>query len=224
VILFPGRTGSSYLVSCLASHPEIACEGERLVRQDAAAQQRWIRAHYTDPRGAACRAVGFKTKLKDAWDTDALVRLLDELDVRPVTLVRRNLVKLAVSTINARRIHAATGRWNNAADAPALDPIAIEPAELERQIATCATAQDEVRRLASTLRRPALALSYEDLLADRDAVLAQVVDFLGVRMLPMRHGTGKATPDDLRAALLNHDELRRHFAGTPHASDFSDEA
>ena len=44
VILFPGRTGSSWLVSSLASHPAIHAEGERLVRMPAARQPREERA------------------------------------------------------------------------------------------------------------------------------------------------------------------------------------
>ncbi len=221
VILFPGRTGSSLLVSCLASHPEIEAEGERLVRLDAAEQDRWLRDHYGRARSAGIRAVGFKTKPKDVRDPAAFETLLDALDVRPIALLRRNLVKLAVSTINARRIHEATGRWNNATDAPELAPIAIEPAELERQIAACDTAQREVMLLAGRLRTPPLLLEYEDLLADRDAFLARITGFLGVRPLPMQAGTGKATPDDLRAALLNHDALREHFRGTAREADFS---
>lgn len=221
VILFPGRTGSSLLVSCLASHPEIEAEGERLVRLDAAAQDQWLRDHYTRTRAEAIRAVGFKTKPKDVRDRAAFQSLLDALDVRPITLLRRNLVKLAVSTINARRIHEATGRWNNAAGAPELTPIAIEPEELEKQIAACDMAQREVMLLAEGLRAPALPLEYEDLLADRDAVLGRITGFLGVRPLPMQAGTGKATPDDLRSALLNHDALREHFRGTAREADFS---
>ena len=41
-ILFPGRTGSSFLVSCLESHPEVLAEGERLVRRSARWQERWL--------------------------------------------------------------------------------------------------------------------------------------------------------------------------------------
>ncbi|MCE2884578.1 MAG: hypothetical protein LW806_06740 [Planctomycetaceae bacterium] len=221
VILFPGRTGSSLLVSCLASHPEIAAEGERLVRLDAVEQDQWLRDHYTRTHAAEIRAVGFKTKPKDVRDPAGFRALLDALDVRPITLLRRNLVKLAVSTINARRIHQATGRWNNAADAPELAPVAIDPLELERQIAACDAAQRDVLRLAGGLRTPALALEYEELLADLVAALGRVTDFLGVQPLPMQAGTGKATPDDLRAALLNHDELREHFRGTAREADFS---
>jgi LPS sulfotransferase NodH len=222
VILFPGRTGSSFLVSCLSSHPEVIAEGERLVRQSASWQRDWIDGLFGAPRKAPVRAVGFKTKLKDVADRDGFARELARHEVRLVTMARRNLVKLAVSTLNARRIHAATGRWNNAADAPPLGPLEAGVEEIAAMVDRCEREQREVLAFAESLARPTLHLDYEDLLVDRDAWLRRATDFLEVSPLPLASTVGKATDDDLRAALARYDEVRDHFAATERAVDFSD--
>ena len=220
VILFPGRTGSSYLVSCLASHPEIVAEGERLVRQTAEWQRDWMRALYRDPKPAPVKTAGFKTKLKDVWDRGEFAALLAELDVRVITMARRNIVKLAVSTLNARRVHAATGRWNRTADSPELGPLESPATEIVGMVARCAAAQDEVLAFARTLALPSLALEYEEILADRDAFLARVTDFLGVSRHPLAGEFAKSTDDDLRRALADFDAVRAAFRGTPREVDF----
>ncbi|MFM1823268.1 MAG: hypothetical protein RI967_1534 [Planctomycetota bacterium] len=222
VILFPGRTGSSFLASCLESHPEAIAEGERLVRQSADWQRTWIDDLYRTPRKPPVRAVGFKTKLKDLADREDFARLLDVHAVRIVTMARRNLVKLAVSTLNARRIHAATGRWNNVADAPTLGPLEAGAEEIAAMVDRCERDQREVLAFAESLARPTLHLDYEDLLVDRDAWLRRATDFLEVSPLPLASTVGKATDDDLRAALARYDEVRDHFAATERAVDFSD--
>lgn len=221
VILFPGRTGSSHLVSCLGSHPAVVAEGERLVRQDAAWQQRWIREFY-GPRAAPVPAsVGFKTKLKDVWDLDAFGRLLAGLEVRVIELARRDIARLAVSTLNARRLHEQHGRWNRTEDTPPLGPLAVTGAELEESMRLCEESQEELRRFVRALGRPTLSLDYEELRTDTPATLSRVLRFLDVPDAPMASSVAKATEDDLRVALADYDAHRRHFAGTRWAASFT---
>lgn len=220
-MLFPGRTGSSFLISCLRSHPELLAEGEGLARKPADEQRRWIHGLYDTPRPRSCRAVGFKTKLKDVWDTEAFADFLRARDVRVISLRRRNPVKLAVSTLNARRLHAQTGRWNRTADVPPLGPLSVTPEELAATVDRCIAAQAEVDAFVRPLGLPSIALDYEDLLEDRAAWLRGVTDFLGVAPQELHGTVEKATDDDLRAALADHERHARHFAGTPLAHHFS---
>jgi len=219
-ILFPGRTGSSFLVSCLASHPEVAVEGERLVRQPAEWQRRWVADLYDTPRRNPVRCVGFKTKPKDVWDLVEFGAMLRERRVRIIEMRRRNIVKLAVSHLNAKRIHAETGRWNLASDDSALAPLVAAPAALEEAVAICADAQEQVTRFVGTLGLPTLMLDYEDLLEDRASWLGRVCGFLEIEPRALSGTIEKATSDDLRSALANFDELAAHFAGTPLAAHF----
>lgn len=221
VVLFPGRTGSSFLISCLRSHPELLAEGEGLARKPPDEQQRWIHELYDTPRAQTCRAVGFKTKLKDVWNLEAFAGLLRARDVRVISLRRRNPVKLAVSTLNARRLHGQTGRWNRTAGVPALGPLSVTTEELAEMIDRCIAAQAEVDAFVRLLALPSTALDYEDLLEDRAEWLRGVTDFLGVAPQELHGTVEKATDDDLRVALADHDAHARHFAGTPLAAHFS---
>lgn len=220
-VLFPGRTGSSFLISCLAEHPEVRVEGEGLARQDAESQRRWLAALYDAPQPTTCRAVGFKTKLKDVWDLAAFAEFLRARGVRIIVLQRRNIVKLAVSTLNARRLHDLTGRWNRTAGTPELGPLRVAPQELADMIAGCANAQTEVTDYARATGLPTLELDYEDLLADRAAWLRRVTDYLEVAPRALAGSVEKATHDDLRVALADHDAHAAYFARTPFAECFS---
>ena len=65
IVLFPGRTGSSWLVDALSRHPEIGIEGEILVGRTEREQEDHLRRLF----GTRSRlARGFKTKLKDVTD------------------------------------------------------------------------------------------------------------------------------------------------------------
>jgi LPS sulfotransferase NodH len=223
-ILFPGRTGSSFLVSSLASHPGILVEGERLVRRPGWWQRRWIRRLYDRRRDPAIAAVGFKTKLKDVWNLDAFAAMLRARGVRIIELRRRNPVKLAVSTINARRLREQSGRWNRTGETRPLGPLAVEPADLERMVATCMARQAELAAYVGALELPTLRLDYEELLTDRDRWLARVLAFLKVSDMPLRSELLKATDDDLRRALRDYDAVAKHFAGGSYAAFFSADA
>ena len=115
VLLFPGRSGSTYLISALDAHPAITAKGEVLdpIRpQGPEAQLDWTRRYFRGPIVNRSTAVGFKTKLRDVLDQDGFARLLTEFDARLIYLDRRNDVKHAISRITARRLKDTTGRWN----------------------------------------------------------------------------------------------------------------
>ena len=79
VILFPGRTGSSWLVDALGRHPRIHAEGEILVRRSPEEQPSIWSGVWN--RGSSRRAAGFKTKLKDVVDPAALASAIEEAGV-----------------------------------------------------------------------------------------------------------------------------------------------
>jgi LPS sulfotransferase NodH len=220
VILFPGRTGSSWLVSCLDSHPQVLAEGERLVGRGRWSQQLWIRGLYRRARRAGLAAGGFKTKLKDVRHLEGFRRLLVAREVRVLIMDRRNVVKLAVSTINARRLHEATGRWNRRPEDPVLPPFVLAPEDLRRVIAECEARQEQLRTFAETLPLPSMTLQYEDLLAAPAETMAGVLSFLDVPPAPLAGSVAKNTDDDLSRVILNVDELRAEFAGGPYADMF----
>ena len=67
VILFEGRTGSSYLISSLDSHPKVRAFGEVLVASKSVgheAQAKRTKEILTTTFFSRNKAIGFKTKLR----------------------------------------------------------------------------------------------------------------------------------------------------------------
>ncbi|HZJ25704.1 MAG TPA: hypothetical protein VFF40_01600 [Acidimicrobiia bacterium] len=225
VILFPGRVGSTYLVSALDGHPDVEAKGERLDPLRAAgapAQLAWTRRYLRGPIVNRHRAVGFKTKLRDVLDTDGFARLLDEFDARVVLLDRRNDVKHVVSRVTARRLRDTTGRWNRYGDEAAAAPVEIDPADFDARLRAVVAEKASIAEFVAGLDRPSLHVDYEDLLATPDATFGRVLDFLDVRRRPIRGATEKHTSDDLRDVLVNFEALRAGYDGTRYAAMFDE--
>jgi len=221
VVLFPGRTGSSHLVSCLSQHHEIFVEGEKLVRLDLAAQREYLRGLYGDEPRNHVRAVGFKTKLKDIASLEEFASTLIAHDVRIITLLRENRVKLAVSTLNARRIHALHGRWNLVGGEPQLPPLDATVDEIVSMIERVESSQRDVMTFASRLPLPRLEITYETMLASHDATMKQVQEFLQVDPRPLVGSVAKATHDDLRRSVVHFEALAERLRDTEYDSEVS---
>jgi LPS sulfotransferase NodH len=128
VILFQGRTGSTFLVDALRRHPEVDADGEIL--QNEAQELRGWKTHENPYRRAwrtgklayrgtpvesqlrrteqrwrdarpGAMAVGFKTKIRDLLDIESFKDLLEREGARVIMMERDNLVKQAVSRVRS---------------------------------------------------------------------------------------------------------------------------
>lgn len=227
VILFIERDGSTYMTSMLASHPAIEMVYERfsvmVLRGDGAAEQlAWARDYFTPPLIGRHAAMGFKTKLVDILDPDGFAALLHEKGCRIIRMQRRNTVKAVISRINARRLYEATGKWNLYDKADRMPAMTVEPAEFLQYLGEREEAEQALDAYVQRLQLPTLTISYEELLVDRDGVLATVFSFLGVEPHAVAEKTMKHTRDDLREVVMNFDELRQSVADTPYAAMFDE--
>src|SRR5690606_3058987 len=141
IILFFGRTGSTVLIEELRRQPRIRAEYEILAEaktRGAAAQLERVRRCYTpSPRPLLSpRAAGFKAKLWDVLDPAGLARALRDAQARVIHMRRDNIVKGAVSTINAERLRERTGHWTMYRDEHRPEPFAIDIARLRSWIAS----------------------------------------------------------------------------------------
>lgn len=227
VILFVERAGSTYLATALASHPEILALREQFsqMRQQgktAAEQLDWARQFWTPPLVGPHAALGFKTKTSDIPEAVEFHRLLDEKGAKVIQLIRRNTVKGAISTINARRLHAASGNWNLLNESERQPVAPIDPGDLQREITLRQKWDRELEDYVNLVDRPTLRLEYEDLLQDEGGFMLRVFEFLNVTPRQVEGKTLKNTSDDLREAVPNFDVLRARFAGTPFAKMFDE--
>lgn len=225
VLLFEGRTGSSYLTTSLDSHPKVHALEEALVRlkkEGHEAQERWIRKALTPPLIGRWGSIGFKTKLRDISDPARFSALLKELDVKIIHMQRKNRVKVTVSEINCNILHQKTNYYNIYKEEDRLAPVSIDVEQFKRVLKMREDLDSQLKHFVEELRLPTLELYYEDILRDEADVLHRTYNFLGVPPILTKGTSFKNTSDNLREALLNFDELRAEFIGTPYENMFDE--
>lgn len=225
VILFNTRSGSSYLVSALDSHPAIAAEGEQLALlrpEGSQAQLAWAERFLKGPAVGRNRAIGFKTKAYDILDHDGLAGILRRLDVRIIAMHRRNEIKNAVSRLKAQELFQQSGKWNRDQGIEATGPSVVDPDELDKILEHVAIEDGLVTDYVEQVGLPSLRIAYEDLLTQPDAIFRETLSFLGVPHATLTANTLKNTSDDLREAIANFAEVRSHYAGTRYEPMFDE--
>lgn len=225
VILFEGRTGSSYLVSSLATHPRVRAEGEALVRlKDLGhdAQADWVRRTLAAPLLGKWGAIGFKTKLRDIADREQFAELLREQGVKIIHMQRRNRVKVAISEINCNVLYERTKQYNVYKKEDRLPAIRIEVPDFKEILSMRERLDEELKHFVDGLRLSVMNVFYEDLLLDEENTLNGIYQYLGVPSRMTKGASYKNTSDNLRDALLNFDELRASVAGTSYEKMFDE--
>ncbi len=235
VILTTQRTGSTFLVECLGSHPDIECASEILIGEPDSPRPQyrgrfkqlakigrivtsgaWRPAHRmaTFYAGGSARVRAFKVMYNQLAHPLALRYLRGNRDIRVLHLSRGNLLKVQVSRILMGK------RARVQATAP-VDAVSthVDPQEA---ILAMRAARARYEHFEGLFRdHPRLALTYESLFdgpnLDR-ATAARVCDFLGVAPHAMKSKLVKLNPESLREMVTNYDELaealsRTEFAG-----------
>jgi LPS sulfotransferase NodH len=236
VILTTQRTGSTFLVECLGSHPDIESAGEILIGVpevirgpryrgkfqplyklwNIARTGAWLPTYRLEKfyTSGHARVRIFKAMYNHLAYRPTLWYLRAHEEIRVIHLRRENLLKVHVSRL------LMPARKELQARSP-VDPVSIfvNPAEA---IAAMRAAQQRHESFATVFgRHPRLAISYEKLIdgAQLQAETARrICEFLGVTQQPMRSTLMKVNPESLRQTVTNYDELaaavsRTEFAG-----------
>ena len=236
VIIFEGRTGSSYTVSCLNSHPNIFCYPEVLAHHSLEIQQKILKrvAHGQKIEGLpqvrlnqryfhgdlqpenTFQAVGFKTKLHDVADVSRFYDYLHQNKFCLIYLKRRNVIKSAISMLNAHRMVRTFGpaHWNASDQKQVQGAFYISPGALLKQLEARICYEKWHQTFFTAYKKKKKVFYYEDLLQNERDFFFQILDFLGVDDAKMEGRFFKNTPDRLEDAILNYDEIRHLFAGT----------
>ena len=234
IILTTQRTGSTFLVGCLRSHPDIECAGEilngqsdvpmqsyrgpfkqvvkgiRIARTGAWMPGRWMGAYYR--RGSA-KVRCFKAMYNQLARPFALRYLAENEDVRVIHLRRHNLLKVHVSTLlmNKRKELQTTGPtetvWTR-----------VDPATAIARMRKARARYESFDKAFE--RHPRLQVSYENLFDGKyleTDTCQRICDFLGVAQYRMESELVKLNPDSLRDMVTNYDELADALSGTEFA-------
>jgi LPS sulfotransferase NodH len=235
IILATQRTGSTFLVECLQSHPEIECSGEilngaldvpvptyrgplnlvlkgwRLAKTGSWMPRRRLDAFYG--RGSA-KVRCFKIMYNHLSRPFVLRYFLEFEDVRVMHLRRHNLLKVHVSTLlmdKRREVHATAPKetvW-----------IRVNPA---KAIASMRKARALYEAIDKTFERhPRLQIGYESLFDGKYLqadTCRRICDFLGVQQHRMESQLVKLNPESLRDMVINYDELEVAISRTEFAN------
>lgn len=216
VVLFQGRSGSSWLIEALNSHPQIEAIGEKMAALHgggAVAQNRWLEGYFAQ-RPPARSVLGFKTKLSDVIDVPGFAGRLVHSDCAVIWLDRTNLVKQAVSWLLADKLYEQYKVHNIYDSTDRLPPSRLDAAELLRRTVALDRGQSQLARFVEGLNLPTLRIRYEDLLEDSGSVFDSAQTFLRVERCRLTASLVKATPDSLAAAISNLEEVEETLRGT----------
>ena len=223
VTVFPGRTGSTYLASHMQAHPNIVSRFEILGRRATSweRQFRILKELFETKRDPQIQAIGFKTKIHAVLNLEVFSNYISEHQFRIIHLIRRNKLKFIVSVVRAKMLRRTEGVSNVfARNQEPIGPVEIPVDKFTRATKRLNVA-NRLQQYVDTLDLPKLKIAYEDLLNNEQATLNGVWDFLDVQRVSTQGVTRKNTPDDVREAVTNLDELlERH----PEFIEFVDQA
>ena len=236
IILTTQRTGSTFLFTCLDSHPEICCLGEllagsrlfdapeflfrfrygpkayRYFRSGAWLPTRMMRRYFDEGRLANMElglrpVMAFKAMYNQIRPPWIMNFLRERKALRILHLSRRNLLKSYVS--NRLLTLKRDDRWLPHATEPvSVITMPISPAAAIASMRRTVAEYEAHERLFS--EHPRLQLSYESMIDGEGlapAVAREVCSFLGVAPHAMKSDLVKMNPERLEDMVTNYDEL-----------------
>lgn len=180
----------------------------------------FLEAFYITAGGSDARAVGFKLMLGQyARSPAAFRRFFDSYrSVRPIVLVRRNILKQAVSFARARvtRVfHTSSGQLSKDMRGTRL---VIDPVRLYRTMRKLEKHREE---LLSLVGSDTLRVDYEDFV-EWPALWRKLCDHLGIATIAVQPALKKIGHESLAAGIENFEDVRRFLASTEYRSYLDD--
>jgi len=223
VVLFEGRTGSTYLTESLNKHPYVRAEGEILVstkNEDWGAQKEIVTNILKRPKFSRLHAVGFKTKLRDIINVEQFGKLLRDQKVLIIYMNRHNRVKTVVSMLRSRVLKEKVGDYNARSNDLTLGKIILDPDIFDELLKMREELDKRLRTFVEYIDLPTTELFYEDMLSDEELFFTNVCKFLEVPYIASRGETVKNTSDNLSESVENFDELRSRYSNTAYKYQF----
>lgn len=244
VLLSAQRSGSTWVIDMLNSHPRVVGYSELFVRGGVGAPKwagekdlpHWqaFLAEHGPPRTRVARtywlwrylnrvyaprpgieAVGFKLMYIQQSVSRPLVPALVLRRVRVIHLIRRNVIDILLSKETA----AARGALHaHSGDAVATVRVRLPTENLLERITSHERHVEQVRARFVGLRLPYLEVFYEDLVR-KSAEFDSLFDFLGTEPPANRLSSAlqKLNPTSQEGMIENYDEVRAALEGTRYA-------
>ena len=225
ILLFQGRTGSTYVTDRLNAHPVIKMDPEvwggwgfqvqeSEIAEHIKMQQNWLRRFYLQEHHKGMKAIGFKTKIDDVLEKRDFINFLREHQLRIIHMTRRNMVKLVISEINAQRLYDKVSTWNLESEKDRPGPFELDLDRFDEQLRWREQIEAWLASYIKLISLPTLTLCYEDMLYDNRAFFSRIYEFLGVPFVDTVGKTFKNTSNDLRNVITNFDALLARYKYT----------
>ena len=247
IILTTQRTGSTFLVTCLDSHPEICCLGEILTGSrlfhvpEFLYQYRYASKAYRYLRSGAwyptkmmrryldeARLGSMSLGLRQVMAFKAMYNHLRPPWIREFLRARKELRILHLRRANLLKVYVSsqllTVKRDNSWKPHSTEPVAavsmpISPAGALESMRRATAEYEAHERLFAD--HPRLHLSYETMIDGaglRADVAREVCRFLGVAEYPMQSNLVKVNPERLQDMVTNYDELASAIATSEFAT------
>jgi len=229
VILFFERSGSSWLVDMLNSHPEISCLPEAFylnwdknagkigkpayTKPEDIEQQ--LHRIYESPKAQSC---GFKFKYPIQYNKyPDVVEFLNanKETIRMIFLYRKNRLKGAISSQNNLRLRKLNKTSNLVGKDTDLEPLKLDIKKAINYTEWRERSDFNFFNWAKEFTHLHI-VTYENLLTDTFQSVADICSFLEVSSTYKPSSKiRKATPDSIRQAITNYDELQEQLRCHP---------
>ena len=235
VICATQRTGSSWVLQMLGSHPAVRTYAElfdpagkdplffvQRVRQSGTGRNpisqtrlcfSYLDEIYTPAPGL--EAIGFKLMYEQPKSNPGILAYVGLRRVRVVHLIRSNLLDILISNDTAR----ARGRWHSTGDDPPPVTVSLDPTTVVTRLDTLDRRVRMMRRGLAATRTPTIEVRYEELVADPQG-FDEILRFLGVGETSARLAATlrKLNKLEQRQLVANYDEIENVLGPTRYAA------
>lgn len=242
IILSSARSGSTFLVGLLVSHPQVRCEGE--IFHDVHPEKifwadmnsgvttpeilalrdenpgGFLEKHIYVPDKPEVTAVGFKIfyyhAQREEWQP-VWSYLQNDKELRVIHLVRRNQLARLLSD----KIASTTNQWFSFEENSQKPDLTVS-LDAEDCLRAFEAAERQHREFAESFSgHPMLEISYEEMAGDTAAASERLTDFLHVDRRLLLTGLKKQNRRPPQEVIENYAELERFFRGGPWQDYFS---
>jgi LPS sulfotransferase NodH len=238
LVICHSRTGSNFLLWLLESHPRIAHIGEPFGTNELV--HPWVVSRIHEIGGLGYlkerlqrksnervtvfkfQYVHFELEYAERWslsDMDNIrTYLAGELNMKVVHLKRRNRLENLIS----HRLAEVTKKYILFDPKKRVDNLQVEitPDECVSEFEKVTAFEKYYSELFA--KHSVLDIYYEDLYKNTQMEGKRVLDFLGIKRVPLRERTVKQNIRPIREVLKNYDALKEYFTGTIWENIFND--
>ena len=232
ILLFEGRTGSTWLARLLQQSPDISFLGEELAELESKGwneQEQWIEKLFGDPLSfqderikKQTRVIGFKIKLREIVNENEFKKIIQKYKCKIIYMKRNNLVKQTISSIRAMDLFEKNGIYNLDKDnaEKALGAYKIPLERFDETLKWISSVDKKLATFINDLSLQILQVTYEDLLENYEDTLNMVFNYLDAEKVVPVQTTAKHTSDDLTDVVTNYEELKNYYIGTVYEKMF----